>query len=267
MPKTEIHPAIEACYRIQGIRDQQEKREATLRLWHEYVEGEKYRASPAEVVNEITHLMCLVAAMDADHHAAIAHTQRLLAHPHIAQLEPIFYADHLAALMRYYLLLGDEAEALIWAQKTREVKGVSDYVLCIQLRNPLLYEYILEHNESEIASVALTDFVWELVQRQDRRLKKRRLPPQATYGELVDALGRTFSRTERRMTLSMWPMATQVCGKEMSVMSQRLLTALEKQEPNWQPDPDFMKNVEQRTEELARRMEVLNSEVERATSR
>ena len=266
MQQAEIHPAITECYRIQGIRDRQEKREATLRLWHEYVEGEKAVASPVELVHEITHLMCLVAAMDKDHPAAITHTKRLLEHPHIARLEPIFYTDHLTSVMRYYLLSNNEEEALAWARRAVGVQNVSSYVVNMQIRSSLLHEYILEHKEEEVASAALTDFVWELVQRQDRRLKKRRLPPQATYGELVDALGRTFSRTERRMMLSMWPRATQACGKEMSVMSQRLLTALEKQEPNWQPDPDFMKSVEQRADEFARRMESLNSDVGKTIS-
>lgn len=222
-PETEANPRLiddqegksprddvaDECWHARNIRDLAEAQRVANRLWEEYGQEEKLYAASTERAEALVSLMSHTALRSHDYGpegvtaAANCHLL-LLSHPHFDQMEANLQALYLGVLMDYYLTLEKEEEAIVMGRRALTIAAASRLARLTPVRWPVFF-YLFDKKLTEPALSGWIALVYDLLDVARPQEKSKRSAPQAaTYEELTDLIGSSYTAQECEETRSMF---------------------------------------------------------------
>jgi hypothetical protein len=164
-----------------------------LQLCRDVVGGGKWTEADFEEARLILNLGWEIAMADRDYRAAADLLRSYLSHPEIDRADATDRTIVRSRLATSLLYVGDEAEALDIYFSLLDRKTNCDVPIAALNARGYLLEFFEQCHGADMASVAMTDFVYELVRRLGRgRSPGKRPPGGATYARLIELLDSTF---------------------------------------------------------------------------
>jgi hypothetical protein len=197
MPKRKtIDPLYKEVMAFATQKPSVEKRDRWLSLWQEHFAGVKMAATDVRYADFMTSEGASEAFREGDYLTAVGYIDTFLAHPNVAQADITFLTLLRCNRMFCLFYLGRETEAIELGCSLLVFERRSDLRVALILMRYGLYQFLLQAEPQQSASVDLTEFVWAVAQAIHFR-KRRVIPSPAAFGQLSEALNQTWPRAER----------------------------------------------------------------------